>query len=119
MKKILFTMMLFIGSSLPVLAETISYDKTDFAEISSVIDDAVYDIRYYSSNNFTGNKIQGYKAPRAYMTKQALAALAQAAQDLRNQRYSFYYPLFSWHNNLCFFNIIYKLQLSSCDLLST
>ena len=87
MKKILFTMMLFIGSSLPVLAETISYDKTDFAEIGSVIDDAAYDIRYYSANNFTGNKIQGYKAPRAYMTKKALAALAQAAQDLRNQGY--------------------------------
>ena len=87
MKRILLTIMLFVVGSVPTWAETISYDKTDFAEIGSVIDDAAYDIRYYSANNFTGKKIQGYKAPRAYMTKKALAALAQAAQDLRNQGY--------------------------------
>ena len=52
-----------------------------------MIDDAVYDIRYFSPNNFTGHKINGYKAPRAYMTKKALAALAQAAADLRKQGY--------------------------------
>ncbi len=82
-------MMLLVvaGSLVPVWADTISTDKTDFAEISTVIDDAAYDIRYYSANNFTGNKIQGYKAPRAYMTKKALAALAVAAADLRAQGY--------------------------------
>ena len=75
------------GCSTAAWAETISYDKTDFAEIGSVIDDAVFDIRYYSSNNFTGNKIAGYKAARAYMTKEALSALAKAAEDLRAQGY--------------------------------
>lgn len=71
----------------PLCAEIISTDKSDFAQINSVIDDAAYDIRYYSSNNFTGNKINGYKAPRAYMTKKALSALAKAAEDLRAQGY--------------------------------
>ena len=68
-------------------ASSISTDKSDFAPVSSVIYDAAYDIRYYSSNNFTGNRIKGYKAPVAYMTKEGLKALSLAAEDLRNQGY--------------------------------
>ena len=70
-----------------VVASQISYDKSDFAPVYTVIDDAAYDIRYYSPYNFTGNKIQGYKAPVAYMTKEALEALSIAANDLRQQGY--------------------------------
>lgn len=87
MKKLLVFILFFVISVLPVYSDTISYDKNDFAEISTMIDDAVYDIRYYSENNFTGNKINGYKAPRAYMTKEALTALSKAAEDLRKQGY--------------------------------
>ena len=87
MKKFLIIFVLSLSCVLPLLSYTISEDKTGFAEISTVIDDAVYDIRYYSPNNFTGNKIKGYKAPRAYLTKEALTALAKAAEDLRKQGY--------------------------------
>jgi len=87
MKKFLVTLIIVFFSIVPAFADTISYDKTDFAEISTVIDDAVYDIRYYSSNNFTGKRIEGYKAPKAYMTKKALKALSIAAEDLRQQGY--------------------------------
>lgn len=87
MYKILLVSVALMCITLPAFAETISYDKTDFAEISTAIDDAAFDIRYYSPNNFTGNKIDGYKAPRAYMTKKALAALVNAAEDLRRQGY--------------------------------
>ena len=87
MKKFLAALMISVCISIPVWADTISEDKSDFVEIASVIDDAAFDIRYYSTNNFTGNKIDGYKAPRAYMTKEALAALAVAAKDLREQGY--------------------------------
>lgn len=87
MKKFLIVLSVTTCISLPTWADIISYNKTDFALISSVIDDAAYDIRYYSSNNFTGAKIDGYKAPRAYLTKEALAALAIAAEDLRSQGY--------------------------------
>ena len=65
----------------------ISYDKSGFDKIYNVIDDAAFDIRYYSAYNFTGSKIRGYKAPVAYMTKEALQALAKAAADLRKQGY--------------------------------
>ena len=87
MKKFAITLLILAGSFIPVFADTISCDKSDFAEIYTMIDDASYDIRYYSSNNFTGNRINGYKAPKAYMTKEALTALSVASQDLRKQGY--------------------------------
>lgn len=80
-------LMVFLFGAMPVMAENISYDKEDFLEISTAIDDAAFDIRYYSPNNFTGHKIDGYKAPRAYLTKEALASLKKAADDLREQGY--------------------------------
>ena len=87
MKRFLVTLILSAGCFLPVFADTISTDKSDFAKVYTVIDDAVYDMRYYSSYNFTGNKIRGYKAPVAYLTKEALQALSVAADDLRKQGY--------------------------------
>ena len=87
MKKFLIVLLIFTICPVYIWADTISTDKTDFAEISTVIRDAAYDIRYYSSNNFTGKQIQGYKAPRAYLTKEALKALAKAAAILRKQGY--------------------------------
>ena len=91
MKKILILFILF-GFNQVCLASQISYDKSDFAPVYTVIDDAVYDMRYYSSYNFTGNRINGYKAPVAYMTKESLKALGVAAADLRKQGYR----LFIW-----------------------
>ena len=87
MKKLLLSFVILASFTTLALADKISTDKSDFAEISTVIDDAAFDIRYYSPNNFTGNKIDGYKAPRAYMTKKALIALKIAADDLRAQGY--------------------------------
>ena len=87
MKKIFLIILVFFGFTGVNFASQISYDKSDFAPVSSMIDDAVYDIRYYSSYNFTGNRIDGYKAPVAYMTKESLRALSLAAKDLREQGY--------------------------------
>lgn len=87
MKRFILILFVFLGMVQYVFADTISCDKSDFALVSTVIDDAAYDIRYYSSNNFTGNRIKGYKAPKAYMTKEALKALSAAASDLRKQGY--------------------------------
>ena len=87
MKKIFITTLVLFGIMQISTASEISYDKSDFAPVSSVIDDVAYDIRYYSPNNFTGNKINGYKAPVAYMTKESLSALSVAAADLRKKGY--------------------------------
>ena len=87
MKKIFLIAVLLFSFVQITNASQISNDKSGFVPIYSVIDDAVYDIRYFSSNNFTGNKINGYKAPVAYMTKEGAKALAIAANDLRKQGY--------------------------------
>ena len=88
MKKIILTIIVLFGFlSSSVWASQISYDKSGFVPIYTVVDDAVYDIRYYSSNNFTGNKINGYKAPIAYKTKEGAKAWVSAADDLRKQGY--------------------------------
>lgn len=87
MKKI-FLMVLILFCSIQItFASQISYDKSDFVPVYSVINDAAYDIRYYSANNFTGNKINGYNAPVAYMTKEGVKALSIAAEILRRQGY--------------------------------
>ncbi len=87
MKKFLTTILVFLSFVLVSDASQISYDKSDFLPIYTVINDAAYDIRYYSSYNFTGNKIRGYNAPIAYMTKEGANALASAADNLRKQGY--------------------------------
>ncbi|MBP3820108.1 M15 family metallopeptidase [bacterium] len=87
MKKIFLIILTIFCTTCYSYSTQISYDKSDFAPVYTVIDDVSYDIRYYSSNNFTGNKINGYKAPIAYMTKEALQALSIAADDLRQQGY--------------------------------
>ena len=87
MKKFLAAFALASGVFAAARADTVSCDKSGFDKVYNVIDDAVYDLRYYSPYNFTGNKIRGYKAPVAYMTKEALQALAIAAADLRKQGY--------------------------------
>ena len=87
MKKLFLIAFIIFGFIQTSVASQISYDKSDFAPVYTVVDDAAYDIRYYSSNNFTGKRIRGYKAPVAYMTKESLKALAVAAEDLRKQGY--------------------------------
>ena len=87
MKKLFLFLLILFSLIQTTMASTISYDKSDFAPVSSIIYDAAYDIRYYSSNNFTGNRIDGYKAPIPYLTKESLKALSSAADDLRKQGY--------------------------------
>ena len=87
MKKILLGVLILFSFVQITFASQISNDKSGFVPIYTVIDDAVYDIRYYSSYNFTGNRINGYKAPIAYMTKEGANALSVAAKDLRKHGY--------------------------------
>jgi len=87
MKKFILIFVMFLILVPSSFADTISTDKSDFQKVSDIIYDAAYDIRYYSDNNFTGHRINGYKAPVAYMTKEGVNALSIAADDLREQGY--------------------------------
>ena len=57
-------------------------DSSDFVNISKEIPDLILEIRYYTSYNFVGDRIDGYEAPVALMTKESAAALKVASDNL-------------------------------------
>ena len=45
------------------------HDSSNFVDISTIIPDILLDIRYYSTYNFVGERINGYKEPISLMTR--------------------------------------------------
>lgn len=62
-------------------------DASDFVILSEVIPDIVQEIRYYSTYNFVGDHIRGYKEPVALMTKEAAMALKKASDEFNQMGY--------------------------------
>jgi D-alanyl-D-alanine dipeptidase len=57
--------------------------REHFVSLADVIDGIHLDIRYYGENNFIGKRIDGYKAPKALITKEAAQALAKVQEELK------------------------------------
>ena len=66
---------------------TPEYDSSDFVDISTIIPDIILEIRYYSTYNFVGERISGYKEPIALMTKEAAKALKKVNEYLKEKGY--------------------------------
>lgn len=64
------------------------YDATGFVNIKDVIPEAQTEIRYATSHNFVGERINGYEEEIAIMTKEAAAALMGANIELKEQGYT-------------------------------
>ncbi len=62
-------------------------DNSDFVKITDVVPDVILEIRYYSTYNFVGDRIDGYEAPVAMMTKEAANALKIASDNLIEKGY--------------------------------
>ena len=58
-----------------------SDDASGFVSIGEAVPDALLDIRYYSSFNFIGERIDGYEAPVALLTREAAAALKRVSDE--------------------------------------
>lgn len=58
-----------------------------FVLLTDIVPDAVLEIRYYSTYNFVGTRIDGYEAPVAILTREAAEALKQVNEDLNRQGY--------------------------------
>lgn len=58
-----------------------------FVLVSEVIPDVIQEIRYFSTYNFVGRRIDSYRVPVAILTKEAASALKNAADDFRKQGY--------------------------------
>ena len=73
-----------------VLAEeavNLSDDASDFVLLSDAVPDAILEIRYYSTYNFVGDRIDGYEEPLAFLTKEAAEALKDVSDELVEKGY--------------------------------
>ena len=65
----------------------ISRDSSGFVNISDVACDVILELRYYSTYNFIGDRIDGYLQPIALLTKEAAAALKAASNEAVSNGY--------------------------------
>ena len=65
----------------------LSDDASDFVLLTDAVPDAILDIRYYSTYNFVGDRIDGYEEPLAFLTKEAAAALKDVSDELVSKGY--------------------------------
>ena len=59
----------------------LSGDASDFVSISDIVPDVILDIRYYSTYNFVGDRIDGYEEPLAFLTREAAEALRVVSNE--------------------------------------
>ena len=64
-----------------------AYDRSGFVSLGDAVPDAILEIRYYSTYNFVGERIDGYREPVALLTKEAAEALRLVSDDLRARGY--------------------------------
>lgn len=68
----------------------ISYDTMDpsgFVLLADYVPNIVQEIRYYSTYNFIGERIDGYEEPCALLTKEAARALKSVSSEMMVQGY--------------------------------
>lgn len=75
-----------------VVASTSTSDTSQrypatFVNVSDIVPDAMLDIRYFSTYNFAGTRIDGYHRPLALLTLQAAEALQAVSIDVQQQGY--------------------------------
>ena len=57
-------------------------DPSGFVLLSDFVPDIIQEIRYYTTYNFIGDRIDGYEEPCALLTKEAARALKSASNEL-------------------------------------
>lgn len=75
------------------VTETVAAGNTDsdgaegFVLLAEAVPDVIQEIRYYSTYNFVGERIDGYEEPCAMLTREAAAALKEVSDDVMSQGY--------------------------------
>ena len=64
-----------------------TYRAADFVSVGEYIPDVLLDVRYYSTYNFVGARIDGYESPIVLLTRQAADALRPVNADMLSQGY--------------------------------
>ncbi|TKB43535.1 M15 family metallopeptidase [Thalassotalea mangrovi] len=109
--KSFLALLLGVGIAGHSLAQQSLVERQQFVDIKSVIENVEYDIRYATSNNFVGERIDGYLASKCLIHRDAMSSLRDivnelAKQDLRLKFFDCYRPekavahFMSWANDL-------------------
>lgn len=61
--------------------------RDGFVTLAEAVPDAILEIRYYSTYNFVGERIDGYEQPCALISKEAAKALKAASDDCVRRGY--------------------------------
>lgn len=69
----------------PNYKEIVTRDASGFVLLSDFVPDIVQEIRYFTTYNFVGERVDGYEEPCALLTKEAARALRSASNELAVQ----------------------------------
>lgn len=61
--------------------------RENFVVITDVVPDAILEIRYFSTYNFVGSRIDGYEEPVALLTREAADSLRAVSDDVKQLGY--------------------------------
>ena len=64
-----------------------SDDSSGFVLLAEAVPDVILEIRYYSTYNFVGDRIDGYEEPVAILSKEAAEALKEVSDELITMGY--------------------------------
>ncbi len=62
-------------------------DNSDFVMLADAVPDVILEIRYFSTYNFVGKRIDGYEEPTALLTRQAADSLRAVSDDVKAMGY--------------------------------
>jgi D-alanyl-D-alanine dipeptidase len=62
-------------------------DASQFVNLTDAVPDAILEVRYFSTYNFVGTRVDGYLEPVVLMTRQAADSLRAVSDDLKQQGY--------------------------------
>jgi D-alanyl-D-alanine dipeptidase len=60
----------------------VTMDSSGFVLLADMVPGIVQEIRYYSTYNFIGDRIDGYEEPCAILTKEAARALKAVSNEV-------------------------------------
>ena len=67
----------------------VTMDPSDFVVLADHVPGIIQEIRYHSTYNFIGDRIDGYEEPCALLTKEATRALLEASNEVKTMGYRF------------------------------
>lgn len=67
--------------------KVVTMDCSDFVPLAEFVPSIVQEIRYYSTFNFIGDRIDGYEEPVALITKEAARALKSVSNEMNVMGY--------------------------------